>query len=332
MTTFFYTETAFHHEGDVEFMRELITESAKIGADGIKFQVLLDYDEFISTNHPMYTEFKKALISKQDWLSLINYAQKLGLKVVFMPCDTESVKFISELNTPPAFLDIHSVSFYDANLLQEIKKTNIPIILGIGGRTEAEIHEKISFFEGLINVLMVGYQSFPTKLEDAGLSKISYLKKKFPGLEIGYADHSETNSEDEINGNSYACILGANFFEKHITTKPGMQRFDWQSAASVQNVKRSIDEVTRLRESILANTMDDVMELSEGELVYRNRQKVLVFKKGIERGEILTEKHVILKMIGTENGETQLSNFLGKRLLHDVQADDVLTPEHFTNN
>lgn len=69
---------------------------------------------------------------------------------------------------------------------------------------------------------MVGFQAFPSKLEEIKLSRISFLKTKFDSLKIGYADHSEFNSEDAIESNLYARLLGASIFEKHITLKEEM--------------------------------------------------------------------------------------------------------------
>lgn len=329
MSLYFYTETAFHHEGEIEFLKELIDESARIGANGIKFQILIDYDELISLKHPAYNIFKKALFSKQQWVDIIEYTQSKGLDVIFMPCDTQAVHLISELNQKPAFIDIHSVSFYDAKVLDLIKKTGISVILGVGGRYVQEIEDKIQFFGNQLKTLVVGFQSFPTQLEEVVLEKIPFLKKQFPELEIGYADHSETSNKDGISGNSYAYLLGARVFEKHITTKPLQERFDWQSAASVQDVEASIKELKRLDSGILNKPKEALNKLGEKELTYRNRQKVALLKNGIQKGDLLTNDNVIFKMSGTELGITNVDHLVGKVAKISKEIDDIILEEDF---
>ena len=44
-------ETAFHHEGDVQFAKELIKEAIKLGIEAIKFHMTLDLDDYMAYNH-----------------------------------------------------------------------------------------------------------------------------------------------------------------------------------------------------------------------------------------------------------------------------------------
>ena len=52
--SYFYTESAFIHQGDVEYLTALVKASAKAGANGIKFQVIGEYDGFLSKVNPHY--------------------------------------------------------------------------------------------------------------------------------------------------------------------------------------------------------------------------------------------------------------------------------------
>ena len=51
---FIFSETAFHHEGDINFLNNLINESKKSLAQGVKFQVLFDINSFISKKNSNY--------------------------------------------------------------------------------------------------------------------------------------------------------------------------------------------------------------------------------------------------------------------------------------
>lgn len=326
MAFFLYTETAFHHEGDVDFLNGLVKASKDCGAEGIKFQMLLDYDSFIATTHPGYSGFKKALLSKEEWLGILKRTKDLGLKMIVMPCDLLSIDVVMESGIKPDYFDIHSVSFHDKKLLQKIKETNIPVILGIGGRYNEEVQEKIDFFKDQLKVLMIGFQSFPTKLEDVVFEKIPYFKKKFPNLSIGYADHSMVGSQDAIIANEWAYTLGARVFEKHITTHPYDKRFDWESAAPEDDFKLIAQKLKRLDEFILNKPKDLIEKLTEKEKVYREREKVAVAGRPLEKGEILQKDNVEFKMTGVEGGIgiNEIEQYYDKKINSSMAIDEII--------
>ena len=45
---YIYAETAFHHQGELDYMLKLIDMADESHVNGIKFQVLLDFDYLIS--------------------------------------------------------------------------------------------------------------------------------------------------------------------------------------------------------------------------------------------------------------------------------------------
>ena len=47
-------ETAFNHEGDKEYLLKLVEEVSLTGVTHIKFQILIDYDEFVSLGSDTY--------------------------------------------------------------------------------------------------------------------------------------------------------------------------------------------------------------------------------------------------------------------------------------
>ena len=60
-----------------------------------------------------------------------------------MPCDQETMQLVLNKTFVPDFLDLHSISFYDNELLSLIKKSKIPLILGIGGRKGSELKKSL---------------------------------------------------------------------------------------------------------------------------------------------------------------------------------------------
>ena len=321
MSFYLYTETAFHHEGDINFLFKLIDESKKAGAMGVKFQVLIDIDSFMSSNHSSYKKSKTWLFTIKEWESIFKYTESLGLDIILMPIDLASLKLVNKFNIK--YIEIHSVSFKDEILLKEIDLLNTPLILGIGGRTLDEVEYAINRFNNKSLVLMVGFQSFPSKLENVKLERISYLNKRFPNLKIGYADHSSYDHEFSVKSNEYAYILGAKIFEKHITLREGERRIDFESAISSNKIKTIIHNLNYL-DSNFNHNEKSLFEMSPSEIKYRDRQKKPVLCCKVLKNEVINEKMLTLKMVDSDKCIDNVNDILGKIALKDLEPDSFL--------
>ncbi|GGG25280.1 N-acetylneuraminate synthase family protein [Pontibacter amylolyticus] len=320
--SYLYVETAFHHEGDIDYLKELVIAGKEAGADGIKFQVLTNIDDFLSTKHSAYNSLKDYCFSLSHWREVFTLATQNGLDIILMPLNEEALALIEEF--PVKYIDIHSVSFSDDILLEAIKETGTPIILGVGGRSIDEIIEKSLFFGEQLKILMVGFQSFPSRLEDIKLGKITKLKELFPSLEIGYADHSAFDDPFAISSNEYARLLGATIFEKHIAIEEGVERVDFQSAVSVEKIKEIVRCLKYINQNILVDTSTS-FTFTQSELSYRNRQKQIVAKEEVKVGTLLTEEMLTTKMIDKQLGFTNIYEVVGKTAVVNIDKDDIIS-------
>lgn len=327
MSYYLYTETAFHHMGDMDFMRSLIKASAAVQAKGVKFQVLLDYDSFLSEQHSMYSEFKKGTFSLEEWCAIFEYTRSLGLDVIFMPMCTESFRLLKQPGIEIRYIDIHSVSFYDKDVLELIKTSKIPIILGIGGRYIHEVEDKILYFGNQLRVLMVGFQAFPSQIQDLRIAKIKWLTEKYSGLTIGFADHSSYETEYCISSNEWAYILGARFFEKHITVAEGADRWDFQSAMGVEKFLELKKRLDFLSFEVMKYSASELDVIEGKELIYRNRQKIAVAMNDLKLGHVLCDADLGLKMLDSTEGIVNLHVLEGKTLIKDVVKGEKVTLE-----
>lgn len=321
MAFYFYTETAFHHEGDWDYLIKLIDASKEAGAHGVKFQVIIDLDNLTSSKHKLYEKLKSCVFTKEQWAEAFKYCNQLGLEVIMMPLDQGSFDLAKDEGVTINYLDLHSVSFYDQIILDEIKRCQIPLIIGVGGRSIKEIDEKIAFFGNQFQVIMVGFQSYPSKLEDVKLDRIRLYKSLYPEMAIGYADHSSYENEHAIKSNEYAYLLGATFFEKHITVDQGKERLDFQSALGQEGVTQLVDNLTYLDQEVFKYDKERLTAIEEPELTYRNRQKVAVAKYDLKPGELLTKDNTTFKMTDTGEGEQSLNDLLNKTLADAVEKD-----------
>jgi len=298
MSYFLYSETAFHHEGDLNYLLDLVKLTKQNQYHGIKFQVIGDLSTYMAENHSQFKYLNKMVFKLDDWKTVIDYAKTLELKVVFMPLDIMAMDWALDHLNLIDYFDIHSVSFYDRPLWEKIKQSQRPIILGIGGRTLSEIEDALKYFDQQLQILMHGFQSFPTVLTDARLLRISALKETFNHLTVGYADHSSYDSDDAVKALEYAYLLGARVFEKHITLSEGVNRTDFSAAVGSDKMLQIREQLLRL-EIIYKDS--DVFELRTDEIKYRERQKKLVALHNIAKGESISPTNTILKVIEESN-------------------------------
>lgn len=327
MSFYLYAETAFHHEGDKAYLLKLIDEAKSAGCHGAKFQVLIDIDEFMSSKHSAYEQVKKWTFSFDDWIEILTYTKKLCLDIVLMPLDLKSLKLLDLFQI--RYIEIHSVSFNDMALISAIKEVNTPLIFGIGGRTKEEIDAAVNNNKGREIVLMVGFQSFPSKLEDIKLEKIALLLEEYPSCKVGYADHSAYDDEMAILSNDYAYILGARIFEKHIAIDEGVERIDWQSAVSGNKIKK-IGERLSFLSNVFNKTNDQLYEIVGKEKTYRDRQKVPVALCEITPGSVITADLIGLKMSSESDVVDSFETVLGKKLMTKKERDQAFSIGDFT--
>ncbi|MBB4806597.1 N,N'-diacetyllegionaminate synthase [Chryseobacterium defluvii] len=313
--TYLYTETAFHHEGSYDYLKQLIDETKRIGANGIKFQVLTNTNDFITSKHKDYKLLSDFCLSYDEWKDIFTYTQESGLDIILMPLNIEAM----ELSHFARYIDIHSVSFNDSDLLDKINTKDCEIIIGVGGRTEEEIDHLIRFFGEKVKILMAGFQSFPSDLKDVNLGKISYYKQKYPTLDIGYADHSSYKDPFAVLSNDYARLLGATVFEKHITIHEGEEKTDYASAVSGDKIKQIIDNLNFINNYVLNGKYD---QMSQPEKNYRNRQLIGVAATDLPAGTVLEKKDISLKLHHEfENHYTTIESLVGKKLLVNLDKD-----------
>jgi len=324
---YFYTETAFHHQGDMDYLRSLILASRDAGAAGVKFQVLTKPADFISSRHSAYKDLASWTFTVEQWDTIFEFTRTAGLDIIMMPLNKASLSLLDK--HPVRYLEIHSVSFNDHELHEAIRESGVDLIVGVGGRTLDEMDALRQFFTTQLKVLMVGFQSFPSKLEDIGLGRIAWLKARYPDASIGYADHSSWDNEFAVIANDYAFLLGASIFEKHITLQEGTERVDSASAVAPDKIKSSIERLQFLsRHVMLPDTF--YHEMNEAETKYRNRQLVCVASRLMQRGTTLTAQDVGLKM-SDQAGEVynQKEALIGKTLKQDIDPDMAFTHQHF---
>lgn len=317
-------ETAFTHEGDFNYLIKQIDEAEKGNSDFIKFQILINKEDYFVNNHPGNKSIDELTFTKKQWIEALKYAKSKKLKVLALPLTIGCIKFCEENKGLIDLYEVHSVTFNEIPFLSELSKTTKKIMLGVGGRALNEIDIAIKALnrkkEELI--IMFGFQSFPTEKENLNLNKIKSLKNYY-GCEIGYADHSQNDSDDFHFLNALAQSLGCTYFEKHIVDDKKSERIDSLTAISSSDfveMRKQLD----LNFKVLGD--GDLLSLNEKELNYKQREKKIVAVREIQENTIITETHIGYKVTEEKSdfGQGAYITILGKRANKSIAQGDTI--------
>jgi sialic acid synthase SpsE len=323
--TFVIAEVAGAHEGSIEKIKDMIRIASDSKVDAIKFQIFKT-DKLVVKNHPKYDSFKKKEFSKKEWLNLIGYAKKLNLAVMADIFDRESL-IISEEGGVDGY-KVHSTILSDISLIEEIAETKKPILISVGGSTYSEIKEVFKIFKKAKNKIffMIGYQSFPTKIEDSNLNLISYFKKKFNCF-VGYADHCDANKEIAMILPLLAIAKGARLIEKHFTVDRSLKGTDYFSALNPDELKEMVRKIRIVEKTFGRSLLDG---FSQDEEEYRVKfKKYIVASRKIKKGEKLSMNLLEFKRT-TKSGilPKEAKIIINKTVNRDIKEDETIKLEY----
>jgi sialic acid synthase SpsE len=320
-------ETAYNHEGDIDYLYRMTDEIAEMKMDAIKYHLMLDAESYMQKNHPLIEDDKKWLFSELQWTDLLTHAQKQNLDIVALCDDVESLEFINQDFKDIFAVEIHATGLNDYFLLNEAANFQGMVILGVGGSTMEEIEYAINLLNKKSKneiLLMYGFQSYPTKYEDVNLLKIKKLEAVF-GLPVGYADHTAYNDPNNEFISVMATTMGINILEKHFTPDYGVERIDFHSAVG----KTQMLKIKELMNIACAIYGDGNIGMSEAELNYGNTgpmKKAIVAKKEIKAGEKLTLENLWFKRTIEQTPIKQYSfpQLLGLKAINDIAEDEII--------
>ena len=286
-------ELANAHEGKIEIAKKICSAAAEAGADAIKFQIFYA-DEIAVPSFSYHSLYRQLEQPAAVWEELTNFARCCGLRVYADVSGRESA--LVALNLGLEGYKIHAADVSNEALLRSIGAAGKRIFLSCGGSFVTETADAIRTLRsaGATDiVLMHGFQSYPTKLEDSFLLRIGALAAKH-GLPVGYAGHLDGGTETAVQLPCWAVAAGASCVEVHITLDRSAQGLDYFSSLDPINFRRMVDQV-RVAEAAAGNASPVP---GDEELAYRRvHKKQLVAVREIAQGEVIGPESVALKRV-----------------------------------
>lgn len=209
--------------GSVDHGCRIIREFSAIARDfPFRFAFKLQYRHLPTFIHPDFQRrndlkfvkrFCETRLSEEEFLVLLSEIKKQGFFSMCTPFDEFSVNQIEKHGFD--FIKIGSCSFLDWPLLERIGATSLPIYASAGGADASEIDRVVSFFLNRRRSLSLLHcvADYPTPSERMCLNQISWMRNRYPGLEIGLSSHEDPADTDVILS---AIGHGATIFERHV--------------------------------------------------------------------------------------------------------------------
>jgi len=329
------------HTG-LERAKELALLAHQAGADAVKFQVfeprtvdmlVADKNQMFSykvlldktsgameeVSEPLYTILLRRAMPRDDWFSLKEYCDQLGLVFFSTALFHDDIDLLKQLGCSSVKISSADVNHYP--LIEYAARSGMSVQLDTGNASLAEIERAVDLIldQGNQRIIIHNCPSgYPARLESINLRLIQTLKAMFD-FPVAFSDHTPGWEMDVA-----AVAIGANMVEKTITmdrtTRSPEHLFSLDPASTPQFVKIIRDVEVALggkRRRLLPKQL-------------RDRQAVrrsMHLNQKVEKGSILTEEMVVFRRPGWGIGPDLYRNFLGMRFLRALPEGAMVTME-----
>jgi N,N'-diacetyllegionaminate synthase len=305
----------------------LIDAAATCGVDAVKLQTfradtlaskaaLFDMENTGVTSQ--FDLFRKYEVDDDLHRAVFQHAESKGLDWFSTPSHQSDVDLLEKLG-----VGAHKIGSDDAvNLpyLRYVARTGKPIILSTGMCTLEEVRESVDAILAEGNdklILLHAITSYPTHPENVNLKAMQSLMAAFPGMDVGYSDHTLS---------PVACLcaaaMGARVLEKHFTYDKSADGPDHRLSADPAEMGWLVNAVRRF-EIMRGN---GIKRPAESESVTRrNNRKSLVMARAVKAGERLVPDDLAIKRPGYGIPPRFYEEVLGRVLLRDIEEDAVVT-------
>ncbi len=325
---FIIAELSANHGKSIETAKETIRAAKRAGADAVKLQtytantITLNSrkDDFLikgtiwegKSLHELYNE---AHLPWNWHKELFETARQEELVCFSSPFDKTAVDFLEDLNAPA--YKIASFEITDIPLIEYAASKGKPMIMSTGIANEEDIQLAIETCRKVGNneiVLLKTSSQYPAKIEDANLSMIPDLAKRF-NVVAGLSDHTMGELVPIV-----ATTLGAKVIEKHFILDKSIGGPDASFSLDEKEFKAMVDSVRSTEKSFgkVEYALSDKAKKS------REFSRSLYVTKDIKAGEIITEDNVRSIRPGYGLHPKYLPDFIGESATIDMEKGSRL--------
>jgi N,N'-diacetyllegionaminate synthase len=330
--TFIIAEAGVNHNGSIDLAKQMIDVALEAGVDAVKFQTFktenlvsknapkADYQKLVTgSSESQFEMIKKLELDETAHKILFAYCREKSIQFLSSPFDLDSIDLLNELG-----LDIFKIPSGEITNLPYLRKIGAlknETILSTGMADLGEIGDALNVITGagtaLENITILHCNTeYPTPVEDVNLKAMLTIKAAFPGVNIGYSDHT-LGIEIPIA----AVAMGATIIEKHFTIDKNMEGSDHKASLEPEELKAMVKAVRNIEKALGKG----IKKPSPSEL--KNKpivRKSIVAARDISKGEAFTKKNLTIKRPGTGISPMRWDEIVGKTSTKDYHEDDLI--------
>ncbi|WDP93217.1 MAG: N-acetylneuraminate synthase [Desulfobacter sp.] len=329
---FIIAEAGVNHNGSLDRAGEMVRQAALAGADAVKFQTFSP--EALVTRHAARADYQKRDLpgqkSQLEMLQglelsldahreLMGTCRRHGIQFLSSPFDLGSIDLLQGLGI--SRWKIPSGEITNLPYLRKIAALGQEIILSTGMSDINEVGRALEVFRsaGLSPdrvTLLHCNTEYPTPMEDVNLSAMQTMAGAFPGVKIGYSDHTQG-----IEIPIAAAALGAVVIEKHFTLDKSLSGPDHKASLDVDELKQMVKGIRNV-EKALGNG-EKTPSPSETKNIAAAR-KSIVAACNILKGAAFTKSNLAVKRPGTGLSPMKWDEILGTKASRNYNTDDLI--------
>lgn len=329
--TFIIAEAGINHNGDIRLAKQLIDAAANAGVDAVKFQTwktellvtknakMADYQiENTKRKETQFEMLKRLELSYTDFAELKAYCDEKKITFMSTPDEELSAVFLDGLQD---VFKIGSGELTNTPFLRHIASFGKPVILstGMGYLSEVE-HAIFTLIEAglLIENITVLHATtdYPTAPEDVNLLAMTTVSSAFPGVVVGYSDHTLG-----IEVPVAAVALGAKVIEKHFTLDKTMEGPDHKASLEPSELREMVEAIRNIELSLGNGWKVPTQTEQENRKVVR---KSIVAGQIITEGTIITADMLEIKRPGDGISPARWDEVVGSLAKKDYQEGELI--------
>ena len=286
-------EISGNHNGSKKKFLQLIKSACLNDADLIKIQTYEPKDitlkgktkqfyikDGIWKNKYLWDLYKKAC-SPFDWHQDAFKIVKKYKKLIFSsPFSLRAVDLLEGLGCQ--LYKIASFEITDLKLIRYIASKKKPIIISTGMASTKEIKDAIREIKKHHNKIIIMHcvSSYPTKLKDTNLRRITKLKLDYKDCLVGLSDHT-----NDIISSIASMPFGVAAIEKHFKIDNTIKTVDSRFSITPNQLKRLKSDTLNLHKSLKTR-------ISKVEKINRNLRRSIYAKKDMKKNDKLSSNNI----------------------------------------
>lgn len=319
-------EIGVNHNGDAALAHQMIDAAKAAGADAVKFQTYrtdalvvasaakAPYQKQTTGDGDQSSMLRALELPFPVFADLKNHCDRVAIDFLSTAFDPESLAFVASLQ--PVSLKWPSGELNNRPLLEQARRTGLPVLLSTGMGTLAEIETALDWLgPDTPTVILQCVSNYPARIEDQNLLVLPTMAAAFR-RPVGFSDHTI---------GPYAALvargLGMSVLEKHFTLDRSMAGPDHSASIEPEDFRQMV----LLLRQVEVGLGDGVKRPTASEADVRAvARKSLVYSSALPEGHVLVEADLAAKRPADGISPEKADQFIGRTLGRDVLANGLV--------